>query len=69
MKTKNLWAPTLIHLVNNVISIVLIGGFETVFTPRLLLESIIYSMIFFLPFLFTKEYKENVIDKKESTDI
>lgn len=69
MKTKNLWAPILIHLVNNVISIVLIGGFETVFTPRLLLESIIYSMIFFLPFLFTKEYKENVIDKKESTDI
>ncbi|CEO12510.1 membrane spanning protein [[Clostridium] sordellii] len=69
MKTKNLWAPILIHLVNNVIAIVLGGGFEAVFTLQLLLESIIYSMIFFLPFLFTKEYKKNSDDEKLSTDI
>lgn len=63
MKTNNLWTPILIHLVNNVISMVFGGGYEAVFTPELLLESIIFSAIFFLPFLFTKEYKANEVDE------
>ncbi|MGL5754704.1 MAG: CPBP family intramembrane glutamic endopeptidase [Paraclostridium sp.] len=63
MKTNNLWTPILIHLVNNVISIVFSGGYEAVFTPKLLLESIIFSAIVFFPFLFTKEYKDNKVDE------
>ncbi len=63
MKTKNLWAPILIHLVNNTVSIILEGSIESIFTLESLLWSILVDAILFLPFLFTKEYKTNNSDE------
>ncbi|RDY25490.1 CPBP family intramembrane metalloprotease, partial [Romboutsia weinsteinii] len=57
MKTKNLWTPILIHLVNNSLAVILGGGYETIFTPEALFWGIIGNAIIFLPFLLTKEYK------------
>lgn len=65
MKTKNLWSTILIHLINNNIGIILGGGYESVYTLENLLGGIIINAIFFLPFLFTKEYK---VDETLSTD-
>lgn len=66
MKTENVWAPMLIHMVNNVIGIVLSGGYATVFTTESLLYSILIYAIFFSPFLLTKEYKKDKINKLSS---
>lgn len=60
MKSENLWAPILIHLVNNCIAIISNGGsYESEFTLETLLVGIVVNAIFFLPFLFAKEYKKN----------
>lgn len=65
MKTENIWAPILIHLVNNSIAVIFAGGYESTITLELLIMSIVVNAIFFLPFLLTKEYKSNTI--KENT--
>ncbi|MDK2562403.1 CPBP family intramembrane metalloprotease [Romboutsia sedimentorum] len=68
MKSENLWAPILIHLVNNSISIISnSGSYESEFTLQTLLVGILINAIFFLPFLFTKEYKK--ADETASLDI
>lgn len=66
MKTKNLWAPILIHLVNNTVSIILGGSIESIFTLESLLWSILVNAILFLPFLFAKEYKANNYDENSN---
>lgn len=66
MKTTNLWAPILIHLVNNNVYIILNGGTESIFTLESLLWSIVVDAILFLPFLFTKEYKTNNSDESSN---
>ncbi len=63
METKNLWAPILVHLVNNCISIIVGGGYEVTFTLDMLLWSVISSAIFFLPFLLTKVYKSDKVNE------
>ncbi len=68
MKSKNLWAPILIHLLNNCIATIASGGsYESEFTLESLLIGILVNAIFFLPFLFTKEYKK--VDETASLDI
>lgn len=68
MKTENLWAPILIHLVNNCIGISISGGYETTFTLKILLVAILCDVIFFLPFLLTKEYRTSKTDEKVYLD-
>lgn len=63
MKTENIWAPILIHLVNNSMSVIFAGGYESVMTLETLLMSIVVNAIVFLPFLLTKEYKSNNIEE------
>lgn len=58
MNTTNLWAPILIHLVNNGTSVIFKGGVESIFTLKSLLLSIMLNAVLFLPFLFTKEYRK-----------
>lgn len=66
IKTTNLWAPILIHLVNNNVYTILEGGTESIFTLESLLWSIVVDAILFLPFLFTKEYKTNNSDESSN---
>lgn len=61
MKTGNVWAPMLIHMVNNVIGVIFGGGYTAVYTLETLSYSILIYAIFFTPFLLTKEYKANKI--------
>lgn len=69
MKTENLWAPMLIHMVNNVIGVIFGGGYTSVITLESLLGSIISYAIFFLPFILTKEYRDNKDDERVSPNI
>lgn len=68
MKTENIWAPILIHLVNNSIVVIFAGGYESVITLEILIMGIVVNAIFFLPFLFTREYKSNNIEDSSSLD-
>ncbi|MGL5616738.1 MAG: CPBP family intramembrane glutamic endopeptidase [Sarcina sp.] len=64
MKTENIFAPIIIHLINNVLAVVLNNGsYTTVITKKDLILSMIINIIIFVPFLFTKEYKKE--DQKE----
>ena len=65
MNTTNLWAPILIHVVNNVTSVIFKGGFESTFTLKSLLWSIMINAILFSPFLFTKEYRAENSDENK----
>ena len=68
VKTENIWAPILIHLVNN--GIVIIGeSYESTITIDALLISIVVNAIFFLPFLFAKEYKSNNVEESSTLDL
>lgn len=69
MKTENLWAPILLHLVNNVIGIIFGGGYTSVYTLENLLGSIIISAVFLFPFIFTKEFRNNKDDETQSLHI
>lgn len=69
MKTENLWSVMLIHMVNNVIGIIFGGGYTSVYTLESLLGSLIAYAIFFLPFIFTKEYRGNIDDETQSLHI
>ncbi|MEG0856289.1 MAG: CPBP family intramembrane glutamic endopeptidase [Terrisporobacter sp.] len=59
MKTENVWAPMLIHMVNNVIGIIFGGGYTTEYTLEIILYYILTYVICFTPFLLTKEYRMN----------
>ncbi|HBI94604.1 MAG TPA: CPBP family intramembrane metalloprotease domain-containing protein [Terrisporobacter glycolicus] len=63
MKTENVWAPMLLHMVNNVIGIIFGGGYTTVYTWESFIYSILTYAILFTPFLLTKEYKSNKENK------
>jgi len=63
MKTENVWAPMLLHMVNNVIGIIFGGGYTTVYTWESFIYSIITYAILFTPFLLTKECKSNKENK------
>ncbi|CEH33493.1 CPBP family intramembrane glutamic endopeptidase [Romboutsia lituseburensis] len=69
MKTENIWCPILIHLANNSIIVILAGGYESVITPGDLLMNIVLNGIFFLPFLFAKEYKSKAIEEQSNLDL
>lgn len=58
MKTENIWAPILIHLINNCIAIGANQTLETTLTWSQVIKSIAILLIVNLPFLLTKEYKE-----------
>ncbi|WP_010297354.1 CPBP family intramembrane glutamic endopeptidase [Clostridium senegalense] len=61
MKTENLWAPILIHLINNNFAGIFSGGnYEATFELETLLVGIAINVIIFVPFIFTKEYKKNI---------
>ena len=63
MKTENVWAPMLLHMVNNVIGITFGGGYTTVYTWESFIYSILTYAILFTPFLLTKEYKSDKENK------
>lgn len=67
MKTENVWAPMLLHMVNNVIGVIFGGGYTSVYTWESLLYSILIYTVCFMPFLLTKEYKSDQdINKQHS---
>ncbi|MDK2564272.1 type II CAAX endopeptidase family protein [Romboutsia sedimentorum] len=68
MKTENVWAPILIHLVNNGI-IMLDESYESVITIDSILIGVVANAIFFLPFLFAKEYKSNNVEESSTLDL
>lgn len=68
MKTENLWAPILIHLLNNSIAPIVGDLYGIVFTFKTLLYEILFNVILFLPFLLTKEYRSNKNDKEVYLD-
>lgn len=56
MKTKNVWFCAIIHILNN--SAFLITNVEeSIITYSDILIVSMVSLIFYVPFLFTKEYK------------
>ncbi|MGO1042966.1 lysostaphin resistance A-like protein [Clostridioides difficile] len=58
MKTKNIWICSIIHvLVNSLSLIVLDSGTETNLSYYNIVERLIFVSLFYIPFLFTKEYK------------
>lgn len=61
MKTGNVWAPMLIHMVNNVIGTIFAGGYTSVYTLETLSYIILNYAILFTPFFLTREYKANKI--------
>ncbi|MEG2789293.1 MAG: type II CAAX endopeptidase family protein [Romboutsia sp.] len=68
MKTESVWGPILIHLVNN--SIIMLGkSSESVITIDAILIGIVGNAIFFLPFLFAKEYKSNNVEESSTLDL
>ncbi|WP_027625661.1 CPBP family intramembrane glutamic endopeptidase [Clostridium lundense] len=60
MKTKDIWAVSIIHFMNN--SLVALfsssGGVNTVPNSELVLKTLIYTCIVYVPFLFSKEYRK-----------
>lgn len=66
MKTKNIWAISFIHFLNNNIGFILYEGTpeDLVFTWEAVLFNLVIFSIVYLPFLLTKEYrKSEEIDK------
>lgn len=65
MKTENIFAPILIHLVNNSLAIILNNGSftQTVETKDLLIGIVVNALIY-LPFMFTKEFKAVKVEMK-----
>lgn len=68
MKTNSLWAPILIHLTNNTIAIASTGSYSHTITLNSLLISIGLYVLIYLPFLFTKEYKEDANSNDITTE-
>ena len=61
MNTGNVWAPMLIHMVNNVIGTIFAGEYTSVYTLETLSYIILNYAILFTPFFLTREYKANKI--------
>ncbi|WP_406242525.1 CPBP family intramembrane glutamic endopeptidase [Tissierella carlieri] len=61
MKTGNLWSAIIIHLINNSIGFSDGASYETTIKLTELIIVFISNVIIFLPFLFTKEYKDESI--------
>lgn len=61
MKTENIWAISMIHFINNSLVSVLFGatGTDMVVTWQDIVLNVISSTIIYIPFLFTKAYKES----------
>lgn len=64
MKTKNIWSVSMIHFLNNNLIYILYGGTGTdiVLTWQVVLINLVFSAIFYLPFLLTKEYMKKIND-------
>lgn len=61
MNTCNMWVPILIHLLNNCLIIMFNNGsIESALTLKDIISLIIFSIIVYTPFLFTKVYKEDL---------
>ncbi|SHI06797.1 hypothetical protein SAMN02745196_02643 [Clostridium collagenovorans DSM 3089] len=61
MNTCNMWVPILIHLLNNCLIIMFNNGsIESVLTSKDIISLIIFSIIVYTPFLFTKVYKKDL---------
>jgi len=63
MKTGNLWAVIIIHLINNSVVLTSNNLSGIVFTPKSLVLNIIICGVVFLPFIFTKEYNGENLEK------
>lgn len=59
MKTENLWAPMLIHLLNNSIAPIIGNSYGKIYTLKALSYGILLYSIVFLPFFLAKEYRSN----------
>ncbi len=70
MKTENIWAIAMIHFINNNLAFIIYGGTgnNLVFSWKSVVYNFIFLSIFYLPFLFTKEYskRKNNIEKSET---
>ncbi|APH15947.1 putative membrane protein [Clostridium sporogenes] len=60
MKTKNIWAVSMIHFINNNLGFILYGsiGADVVLSGKLVLGNLFCIFVVYLPFLFTKEYNK-----------
>lgn len=65
MKTKNVWFCAIIHALNNSAFIIATYdiNYESITTYSDIVESLFFVSLVYVPFLFTKEYKESI--KKE----
>lgn len=60
MKTGNLWSAIILHIVNNSLASIASGGtYDQVTTPKDLIIGIAIQAVLFVPFIFTKEYKNS----------
>ncbi len=62
MKTENLWSAIILHLINN-INYNASAAYGAIITLEDLIIGLIFTAVIFLPFLFTKEYKGQIIEK------
>lgn len=60
MKTKNIWAVSMIHFINNNLGFILYGsiGADVVLSGKSVLGNLLCIFVVYLPFLFTKEYNK-----------
>ncbi|BDB00514.1 CPBP family intramembrane glutamic endopeptidase [Clostridium botulinum] len=60
MKTKNIWAVSMIHFINNNLGFILYGstGADVVFSGKAVLGNLFCIFVIYLPFLFAKEYSK-----------
>lgn len=63
MKTGNLWSVIIIHLINNSMALTSNNLSGIVFTSKSLVLNIIICGVVFLPFIFTKEYNGENLEK------
>lgn len=72
MKTKNIWAISMIHYFNNALGAFLYGatGTDLVYSWKAVLFNLVFLFIIYLPFLGAKEYrKEAKLENKLKEDI
>ena len=62
MRTENLWSVIILHLINN-ISYNASVAYSAIITLDDLIIGLIFNAAIFLPFLFTKEYKGQIMEK------
>ncbi|HFQ7932151.1 TPA: CPBP family glutamic-type intramembrane protease [Clostridioides difficile] len=59
IKTKNIWFCAIIHVLNNSAFLITNSKESTITYHDILIVSMVV-LIFYVPFLFTKEYKNNL---------